>query len=358
MEGALANNTKPLCFLPSGRLVAYKRGKLSIFSGDTPEESYELFRSKKETVLGRSKWLTRLLRLGVKQAMALDEDHVILSVGNRIYEYCFSKRELSSGFVADGRIRPLYFTEIRNIPGFDDGVVWGGYLVNMDKKPVHIYRRTGVDKWETVFSFETGAVNHIHNIVPDPYRECLWVFTGDFGEAAAIWKVTDNFRHVERAVCNDQTYRACVAFALPEGLLYATDNPYFNNFIYLIRDTSTMEKEVVAPLSGSCIYGCKWKEQFVFSSTVEADNYEHVSWIDLLFRHPLGAGVKDDYAHLYIGDLTNGFREVLKRKKDRLSYLFQFGAFMFPMGKNDSETLFFYPVATTSDDLSLMAHSE
>jgi len=351
MVDVVAKQTKPLCFLPSGKLVAYRNGDLLLLSDKGTEEKHPLIKSKKETLLGHSKLLTRLLRLGFKQAIALDEDHVILSVKNVLYEYCFSQKTLSNGFVADGRIRPLYFTEIKDIEGFDDGIIWGGYQVNMDKGPVHIYRRTGTDKWEIAYTFEKGKINHIHNIISDPYRKCLWVFTGDFGEAAAIWKITENFQKVERVVCDDQHYRACVAFALPEGILYATDTPFADNFIYIIRDISTMKRETIAPLSGSCIYGCRWNDQYVFASTVEGDRY---GFVDVFFKHDLGAGIKDNFAHLYIGNLANGFQDVYKGEKDRLPYIFQFAAFMFPTGTNNSSSLFFYPMGTKENDLNLM----
>lgn len=106
-------------------------------------------------------------------------------------------------------------------------------------------------------------MEHIHNVIPDPYRKCLWIFSGDFGDNAAIWKVTENFGKVERAFYGDQKYRACVVHALPEGLLYATDSPVDKDFIFLFNPESGELKEIM-PIAGSCIYGCKWKDKYVF----------------------------------------------------------------------------------------------
>lgn len=47
-----------------------------------------------------------------------------------------------------------------------------------------------------MFTFAQGQVNHIHDVVPDPYRECFWILTGDFGEAAGIWRVTPDWSSV------------------------------------------------------------------------------------------------------------------------------------------------------------------
>lgn len=125
----------------------------------------------------------------------------------------------------------MIFTNVKSIKGFDDCICFGGYRDNIDKEPVHIYKRTEIDKWDIVHTFKSGEINHVHNIVADPYRDCLWAFTGDFDEASAIWKITNNFKKVERVLCNNQKYRGCVIFPVNEGLLYATDAP-FHQIIY------------------------------------------------------------------------------------------------------------------------------
>ena len=344
----IANQTTPLCFLPDGRLVSYHHGRIRVFSDDEEELSFPIPMSGKDRLLGWSKLVTRLLRLGVRGAVALDNEHIILSIGNTLYEVELSSGEMSRGWACGDGIRPLQFSTVNGIDGFDDGVYFGGYLMNMSKAPVHIYRRKDVDQWEQVCSFPQGAINHVHNIVADPFRKCLWVFSGDFGEASAIWKVTENFKKVEHVAYNDQKFRACVAYALPEGLLYATDTPFADDFIYLLNPETMALKEVY-PIHGSCIYGCKWKNGFAFSSTVEGDGREVSRW-EFLFGRKRGSGIKDDYVHLYSGNLNEGFREIYKEKKDWLPFFtFQFGVFKFPSGENKNEGLYISPVATKND---------
>ena len=69
---------------------------------------------------------------------------------------------------------------------------------------------------------------------------------------------------MERVAWNDQQYRGCVVFPVREGLLYATDAPFAKNYIYLMNP-DTMELKRIAPIDGSCIYGCQCGDQFVFS---------------------------------------------------------------------------------------------
>ena len=352
----IKRHTTPLCYMPDSRLVCYQHGNVVVLNEGREQKRYSLFNSKKERLLGRFKLASRLLRLGVRASEAIDNSTILLSVGNTINELNIDTGTLSKGYFCGEGIRPLLFTTVKGINDIDDGIYFGGYLGNMSKKPVNVYHRLGVDQWEIVYTFPQGTINHVHNIIVDPYRQCLWIFTGDFDEASAIWRVTDNFQKVERVVCNDQKYRGCVAYALPEGLLYATDAPFADNFIYLM-DTATFETKSLFPLHGSCIYGCQWKDNYVFSSTVEGDGRNMSRW-EFYFGRKRGAGIKDNYVHMYIGNLYEGFKEIYKETKDCLPfYTFQFGVFKFPVGVNNTATLWFQPVATKEHDLDLMTIS-
>lgn len=345
-------NTSPLCFLPDGRLICYQYGDVVVLANGNIEKRYPLFKSGKEKILGRVSVLCRLLRLGVRAAVAFDENNVALSIGSMLYELNVDTGALSKGYATV--VRPLQFTVVKAMEGFADGLYYGGYVHNPEKKTISIYHRTSEDKWEIVYTFPEGSINHVHNIVADPYRNCLWVFTGDFGEAAAIWKVTNNFNQVERLVGGNQKWRGSVSFVLPEGLLYATDTPRADDYLYLLNP-ETMEQIVVMPLHGSCIYGCKWKDDYVLASTVESEGGD-MSFFENWFGRKRGNGIKDEYVHMYCGNLGKGFQEVYKEKKDWLPFtLFQFGVFKFPAGLNNGDTLYFQPVATNKNDLKLMA---
>lgn len=345
----IAKNCSPLCFLPSGDLVCYQHGKLIILRNGRRVTEYTLFANKRETLIGRFNILFRLLRLGVRAVEPIDEERIVMSVGNQLYKYDFSSQTLSAEYLVDNGVRPLIFTTVKGIMGFEDCICFGGYRGNKDKEPIHIYKRT--DKWEIVYTFEQGTINHIHNIVADPYRNCLWAFSGDFDEASAIWKITDNFKTVERVLYNDQKFRGCVVFPVKEGLLYATDAPFTPNYIYLMKED--MSVVTICEIDGSCIYGCQFGDKIALSTTVEPDG-RYNSTMNLLINRKRGAGIKDMYSHLYIGNLSEGFKEVYKEKKDLWPYLFQFGTIRFPYGYNTTDKLFFQPVATNKYDLDLM----
>jgi len=347
----------PLCFLPNGKLLCYKDGALFELKDGVVKKKLPVFSDKKEKILAKIHLIFRGLRLGIRASIALSNDRIVFSFGNMLYEYNLKEEKLSDGFCLNERIRPLIFTKVEGIEGFDDMLLFGGYLGNPDKKPVQVYKREKEDQWGIIYTFPQGTINHVHNIIADPYRQCLWAFTGDFDEASAIWKVTDNFKNVERVAYNNQKYRGCVAFALPEGLLYATDAPYADNYVYLMN-TDTYEVRQIMPIDGSCIYGCQWKDKYVFSSTVEGDG-RNTSRFQFYFGHKRGAGIKNNYVHLYAGNLRDGFKETYKEKKDCMPlYTFQFGAFKFPYGENNGDKLYIQPIATKINDLSLISIQE
>lgn len=346
-------NTIPLCFLEDGLLVCYHNGSLiQINSQGDVVDRFRIRSSTNDKRFGRIRLLSRLLRLGIRTTVCLNHDRIVYLIGNTIFEYDFSKREQSKGFVCERGVRPLVFTKIKDIDGFEDGEYFGAYIGRLERKPVNIYKRTGIDTWEVVYTFPEGLIDHIHNIIPDPYRNCLWVLTGDFEEAAAIWRVTNNFQTIERVVCNNQRYRGCVAFALPEGLLYATDSPLEENHIFLLN-TYDFSCQAVAAISGSCIYGCQWKDGYVFSTTVEPTG-KYKNKFDFLFHWKIGPGIKDKYTKMYYGTPEKGFEVIHKEKKDCLPFIFQFGSIKFPAGRNNGSELYFMPVATKKHDLDLM----
>lgn len=313
--------------------------------------------SPKERFLGWSKFLFRLFRFGVRSAELLNDKHVIINIGNRLHELDIESGSMSNGWDCGNGIRPLFMTVINDMPDFSDGAYFGGYVHNHKKNPVSIYHRVDVDQWEEIYTFPQGAINHVHNIVADPYRKCMWIFTGDFGESAAIWKATDNFKKIEKLVGGDQRWRGSMAYVLPEGLLYATDTPRADDFLYLLNP-ETLEQQEIMPLHGSCIYGCKWKNNYVIATTVESEGGK-MGFFEKWFGRKRGKGIKDEYVHMYCGNLKDGFREIYKEKKDWLPFtLFQFGVFKFPSGMNETDTLYFQPIATSKNDLALMAIKE
>jgi hypothetical protein len=202
-----------------------------------------------------------------------------------------------------------------------------------------------------VYTFAAGQINHIHNIVFDKFRNCAWVLTGDFESGAGIWQAFDDFRRIKCIANGQQRYRACVAFVVKEGLLYATDSQFEQNYIRLIEiGESTLKFVSLFPTNGPCIYGTELMGNFIFTTATEPEVGSNVTIKDILSRKN-GPGVVINASFVYLVTPKFKIYELFRNIKDFWPYyLAQFGNILVPSGKNPSNYLVTYSVANRKND--------
>jgi hypothetical protein len=229
--------------------------------------------------------------------------------------------------------RPLHLTAV---PG--GAIFWGEYFDNPDRDEVHIYGSADSGAtWSIAYTFPQGAIRHIHNIVHDPWENCLWVLTGDYGDECRMLRATCDFSRVEAVLQGNQQARAVAAIPTEEGLYFASDTPLEPNYIYrLDREESLVQ---LAPIASSSIYGCRVAGRGFFSTMVEPSEVNH-----------------DRHVRLYGGDIsgggTQGWHLLKAWQKDRWPMgLFQYGNAIMPDGHNSTPFLALTAVAVESDDL-------
>lgn len=342
-------NTFPVCFLSNSTLLLFKNSSFYILDL-TDRKISRLARfntSISEAVFTRIPIISRILRKGIRCGIKVSEDLTVFVSGKKIYEININTGKISDGYITPDKSRPLVLSKIESIKGFDDGIYFGGYKGNPNKHPISIFKRINRDDWIEVFTFPLGSIEHIHNLIPDPYKNVVYIFTGDFNHSAGIWKAENGFAVVSPILIGDQKYRSCVGFPTPEGLIYATDSPFIQNSIRLLRNPDgKWESKKLMTINGPSIYGCNWGDDFVFSTSVEGDSRNQNPWAKT-FQRVRGKGVIENFSFIYKGNLKNGFKAVYKIEKDLLPfYLFQFGVLQFPSGFNESMFLPVYHMAT------------
>ncbi|HEX8576508.1 MAG TPA: hypothetical protein VF677_09460 [Flavobacterium sp.] len=348
-------STVPLCFINDTELLVSQNNKLFLYDIEKDKLVYiiDLQSTFLKKAISKIKLLSRLLRLGVRYSIPITKNIILVVFNNRFFELNIIKKEVKETFVLPRGNRPLNITEVKNIKGFDDGLYFGEYFENLKRLPVHIYKRNFDQTWSIVFTFPEKTIEHVHNIIPDPYNDCLWLLVGDFDKAAGIWKVTENFQKVEPIVTNKQKYRACVAYPTEHGLVYATDSQLEKNSIRILKKEDEMwVSRFIKEINGPAIYGCKIKEDIFFSTSVEGDSLSKGKLKMFLDKKP-GPGILDNNSVIVGGNLEKGFNVMYKNKKDKWPFiLFQFGVMIFPSGKNNSDKLILYNIALKSNDLN------
>jgi hypothetical protein len=235
--------------------------------------------------------------------------------------------------------RPLHITAI---PA--GNIFWGEYFDNPRRDEVHIYTSTdGGATWRIAYTFPKGAIRHVHNIVHDPWENCLWLLTGDYGDECRILRASYDFSQVEIVLQGNQQARAVACVPAEGGLYFSSDTPLEENAIYhLDRQDLDLEStdrqrrlSQLAPLSGSSIYGCRVERDIFFSTMVEPSPKN-----------------TDHFVRIFAGRDGKAWHPVLAWKKDRWPMrFFQYGNAFLPDGENSTPYLAVTTVAVESEDM-------
>jgi hypothetical protein len=348
-------NSFPVCFLSKSSILLFKNSSFFILDLSNVETTFlvKIKTSLKESTISGITIASRVLRKGVRCGIKISENHVLFVMGQRIYELSIRDPHISNGYITPDGSRPLTFSKISAISGFEDGIYFGGYKGNPDKDPISIYKRVGYDQWEEVFQFPSGTIEHIHNIIPDPHRDLVYILTGDFNHSAGIWKAEKGFKSVFPLLVGDQKFRGCVGFSTSDGLIYATDSPFSKNSIRILRNKGKDWESVhLMDINGPSIYGCQWFNDFVFSTSVEGGGHNQ-SILYKMWGNKRGEGVLENRSYIYKGNLNDGFKEIYSVQKDILPFfLFQFGVLVFASGLNESSYLPVYHIATHHNSMN------
>ena len=291
----------------------------------------------------------RLFRLEPRALSLINKKNVLMSCNGVVYNINISNGDIvPEHFFRRGMNNPIAFCSVYNLLSFDDGVIYGEYWANCSLEEVCIYQRK-CNVWGKVYAFPKGSILHIHGFSFDPKNNRILIMTGDSSEQSGIWEAKDNFKDVKPIFIGKQSYRSCVAFSLDGGVLYATDTPIEQNYIIFINSGTI---KLLHEMPGPCIFGKRFANSigsvnYLFSTSVEPDS-RLMRW-RYMFTNRLGEGVADRYSYIVYGNIHDGFRNILRLKKDAYPMvLFQFGNILFP--DNYTDNIFVCPQGISKYD--------
>ncbi|WP_310556235.1 hypothetical protein [Flavobacterium sp.] len=343
-----------LTFINENEMLISKSNKLYIYDVSTNQKKLliTLPYSPVLTLFSKVGIVSRVLRLGVRYALPISENKLLVVFDKKFYEINILEKTHQVTFNIPRGNRPLNIAKVEAINNFENALYFGEYFANFERKSVHIYKRQESTNWEIVYTFPEGTIEHIHAIVPDKFRDCLWILTGDFDKASGIWMAKNNFQDVKSILIGEQIFRSCVAFPEEKGIIYATDSQFETNSIRILHEKdSQWVSDFICEINGPAIYGCKVKNDLFFSTSVEGDSISKGKFMQFLDKVP-GPGIKEAYSHIVGGNLQKGFSVLSKNKKDIYPFiLFQFGAITFPTGINDTNFLFTFNISLKKNNL-------
>lgn len=281
----------------------------------------------------------RLFRDGFHALAVLPSGGLVAAVPGAILTLPPGQTEFRRTHSVTRGTRPLHITAV---PG--GALFWGEYFDNPSRDEVHVYASSdGGATWSITYTFPKGAIRHVHNIVHDPWGDCLWVLTGDYGNECRILRASCDFSRVEAVLQGKQQARAVAAVPTEDGLYFSSDTPLESNYIYRLDRQGQLSQ--LAPINSSSIYGCRVGSRLCFSTMVEPSEVNRDRHVRVY-----GSGAGDHGAHAW--------QPLLAWQKDRWPMsLFQYGNAFLPDGNNATPYLALTTVAVEADDMVTSLYS-
>ncbi|HEX4425804.1 MAG TPA: hypothetical protein VH079_10420 [Terriglobales bacterium] len=271
----------------------------------------------------------RLFRDGFHALAVLPTNHLIGAVPGAIITLAPGATEFRVFHKVLRGTRPLHITAV---PGGQ--IFWGEYFDNPQRDEVHIYGSVdNGSSWQIAFTFPAGSIRHVHNIVHDPWGNCLWILTGDSGAECRILRASCDFKNVDVVLSGYQQARAVAMVSAEDGLYFSSDTPLERNHIYRLDRLGNIA--TLADLDSSSISGCRVGNTMFFSTMVE----------------PSEANLKQTVS-IYGAHGGASWRKQLSWKKDVWPKgLFQYGNAFLPGGHNATGILALTTIAVKPGDL-------
>lgn len=302
-------------------------------SKNLPWQTLATFRPGIRRTLSAANRLTaRLFRDGFHALSVLPSGVLIAAVPGSIITLLPDETEFRITHVIKRGTRPLHITAV---PG--GAVYWGEYFDNPARDEVHIYGSSdGGLTWNVAYTFFKRSIRHIHNIVHDPWDDCLWLLTGDCGDECRVLRASYDFSRVETVLQGNQQVRAVALVPTADGLYFSTDTPLETNFIYRLDRRGSLTR--LAEISSSSIYGCRVADRVFFSTMIEPSPVNHDRHVRI-FGNSTGNGETQDW------------KSLLAWRKDAWSMkFFQYGNAFLPDGVNSTPFLAVSTIAVTQND--------
>lgn len=278
---------------------------------------------------------SRLVRDGFHALAVLPSGQIVAAVPGAIVTLFPGETEFRVTHKITRGTRPLHITAIA-----DGTIFWGEYFDNAGREEVHIYESTdGGATWHVAYTFPKGAIRHVHNVVYDPWINCLWIATGDYGNECRLLQASSDFRQVNTVMQGNQQARTVALVPDHDGLYFSSDTPLEKNHVYYLDHGGQLSN--LAVLSSSSIYGCRVGRSIFFSTMVEPSSVN-----------------KDRHVRVYGSRDGRTWNPLLAWQKDRwLMKLFQYGNAFLPDGNNTTNVLALTTIAVESGDLLISMYA-
>ncbi len=267
--------------------------------------------------------LRRFLRLDKCNIVPVANGFVAIRQGN-VYHYNKENNKLTVTLSLKN-CRNVLHQSIAIINGTE--LFFGEYGSNPERKTVSVYRSIDCGQtWREVYQFKANSIKHIHGCFYDPIEDKIWTMTGDFKNECQMICSNRDFTDLEFIGDSNQQYRACNAFFEKDAIHWVMDSQLQDSF-HIRLDRKTRKMEIKQLFMGPVWYIKRLQDGYYLAATTQE----------------IGAGVKDEFAHLMISKDLETWQNLYKFKHDKLpKKYFKFGIIGFADGKQTSDDFYLF----------------
>jgi len=147
------------------------------------------------------------------------------------------------------------------------GVVYfGEYLCGKHSVTRLYWSRDEGRTWEIRYEFPRTHIRHIHCVAYDPYRDLLWLATGDADHESRILYSFDQGAVFHELGGGSQDWRAVSLQFTREAIYWGTDSPNMQNHIFK-WNWETGHREILLTVPNAFYYSFQDEEESLFFST-------------------------------------------------------------------------------------------
>lgn len=211
--------------------------------------------------------IKRAMRSDIHNAIMCKDILIIVLKGKLLF---FKAGKLISDFPIDRGKRPL-----RNgIVCLENQFYYGDYWMNPDRIEANIYKiDLSTLKKEIFFSFK--HIQHIHFVQKDNlFDGSLLIGTGDRDSESGIYQLDTKSKKLKTILAGSQKYRVVSLIQFREYLIWGTDAPNNDNYIYRFnRERKALE--CMIQIDGPAYYSTVTKKGYMYIATTVENRKRH-----------------------------------------------------------------------------------
>lgn len=156
----------------------------------------------------------------------------------------------------------------------NDKLYYGDYWSNPKKNSVNLYEVDLINFNKKIF-FTFNNIRHIHCIKEDIFKKnYLIITTGDQDSESGIYRLNLNTKKILTLGYGSQKFRTVSILQKNDKIIYGSDDPEGENYIYVIDEKTRFIKSV-KKIDGPAYYSAEDKKGYLYIATTIENRKRH-----------------------------------------------------------------------------------